>query len=95
MLALGDIDTNHLFNIFKMLWNHLMPESYRSEKYRVYKFKAFYTPEYMSKAIRHVGAELLKRKDLSDEEKDMINKWRKWLIESNQLGESVNVCDLE
>ncbi len=58
------METRHLFYTLRMIWNHSMPEVWRIQPFRLYRFQPFYTEEYMRSAITAIGKELLSRPDL-------------------------------
>ena len=56
------MDTSHLFNTLKMIWNNSVPAPYRvGTNIRLYHFGAFYTDDYMRAAIYALGHELTGR----------------------------------
>jgi len=59
-----DMKTRHLFYTLKMIWNHSAPEDMKFKPYQEYNFSSFYTPEYTTKAVRFLFAELKTRKDI-------------------------------
>ena len=59
------METQHLFFTLRMIWNHSMPDDAKLHPYRLYRFRPFYSPEYMTEAIRHVGTELFTRDDIN------------------------------
>lgn len=59
-----EMETRHLFFTIRMIWNHTMPEMYRSKHYRHYRLGSFYTQEYLLSAIHALLGELSLRKDI-------------------------------
>ncbi|MBF3800110.1 hypothetical protein ISG21_00480 [Burkholderia pseudomallei] len=56
------METRHVFNTLKMIWNNTVPSYYRvGHNVRLYSFGPSYTREYMIKAVYHLGHELSKR----------------------------------
>ena len=73
------MDTRHLFNTVRMIWNHSMPEAVRSTSYKRYTFSPFYTQAYMEYAIRHICRELWSRTDMTDVQREEIESFRHYL----------------
>lgn len=72
-LSPSNMDTNHLFNTLKMIWNHFMPTEFRITPFKQYSyFSSFYTREYLGEAIQKIGKELLNRDDLTPSQKDQL-----------------------
>ncbi|HIH2748240.1 TPA: hypothetical protein ACYLN4_004006 [Burkholderia lata] len=56
------METRHVFNTLKMIWNNMVPEYYRvGFNVRLYSFGPSYTREYMVQAVYQLGHELSKR----------------------------------
>lgn len=60
----SEMETRHLYYTLRMIWNHTMPEEVKLKPYNAYDFSPFYTAEYMTEAIHHIGTELFKRTDI-------------------------------
>ena len=78
-----DMETSHLFNTLKMIWNHTMPV--KVGIYNAYTFPAFYTDAYMKQAIKHLTIELAKRNDLYPSSQMQLRFMVNWLAR-NQIG---------
>lgn len=59
--SVSDMETRHLFYTLRMIWNHTVAESMQLQPYKKYAFGAFYSPDYMQRAIKHIGQELFTR----------------------------------
>lgn len=60
-----DMTTSHLFFTLRMIWNHSVPRDMQIEPYKKYHFSSFYTVEYLTKAVREISRELVKRDDMT------------------------------
>lgn len=60
-----DMHTCHLYNTFKMIWNHSVPEEMKVLPYKKYSFGKYYTNDYVREAIKNMILELQSRQDLS------------------------------
>lgn len=69
-----NMDTSHLFNTLKMIWNNFMPAECGVGVVRYYNFGLFYTDEYMQEAIKMIGRELFKRENLTDGQRAILEK---------------------
>lgn len=58
--------TNHLFDTVNMVWNHALPEQYKTHDYVRYTFGDRHTPEYMLRAVRLMLPALVAREDLNE-----------------------------
>jgi hypothetical protein len=60
--APDQMETRHLFNTLKMIWNNMVPSQYRvGYNVRLYSFGPSYTRQYMVAAVYHIGHQLAKR----------------------------------
>ena len=57
----ADMETRHLFNTVKMVWNHSAPYDLQFRPFRQYTFGPTYTAEYMKQAVNAMVAELQTR----------------------------------
>jgi hypothetical protein len=64
LISPSQMETRHLFNTLRMIWNHTMPSDARIHPYKEYDFSSYYTPSYLKIAILKIGVELLNRKDI-------------------------------
>lgn len=85
------MNTHHLFNTFRMIWNHSMREEGRSRSYTHYSFGKFYTPAYMRDAVRHIAPELLKREDIAPAHLMELNYFIDYLRRKTKLLEASHV----
>lgn len=65
MLKPSEMDTKHVFFTLRMIYNNSVPDTYRHQPVRIYKFDDFYTDEYMALACRAMIIELSRRNDLT------------------------------
>lgn len=75
-----DMASRHLFHTISMIWNHIMPVEARTHDYRRYAFQAFYTDDYLRRAVRAMLPELLSRGDLKAEWRKRLDFMRGWLL---------------
>lgn len=74
MLPAG-MDTRHLFNTLKMIWNNRMPSYARvGETVRLYAFGASHPDDYLKQAIYELAWELGKRSDLTPYEVSVLDQ---------------------
>lgn len=59
----AEMETQHLFNTLRMIWNHVAPDSLRLHPFRAYS--SIYPDEYLLEAVRHLAAELSGRHNLT------------------------------
>lgn len=57
------METRHVFNTLRMIWNHVAPEDLRLHPYR--RYRSIYSREYMLEAVQHLATELAGRRDLT------------------------------
>lgn len=71
----SDMDTDHVFQTLKMLWNNYMPFGTEVGNVRLYNFypTEVYTEEYMKQAVYELAWELYRRPD--------IKTWQLQLLE--------------
>lgn len=82
------MDTGHVFNTLRMIWNHTMPASAVTHDFIRHSFNKFYTKEYLLSAILPLTLELSKRTDMQEYQKRHLRIMIDWL-KNNQL-EGVN-----
>lgn len=58
VVALSHVETSHLLNIFKVLWEYMAPQAYLFPGTNRYGFSAYYTTRYMMEAERAAWYEL-------------------------------------
>jgi hypothetical protein len=75
-----DMETTHLFNILKMIWNHSVPEILKILPYKNYTFSEFYTNNYMRTAVRNITSELFQRVDLKYNQIEDLNNIRNIIL---------------
>lgn len=80
MLYPRDMTTDHLFNVFVMIWNHTMPENAATHDYVRYDFDHYYTMNYMKEAIFAIFPVLFGRQDLTDKQKHTLQRIEQYLI---------------
>lgn len=56
-----EMETKHLFNTLKMVWNHSCPVRAQIRPFKRWWFGPSYTKTYMANAVRFMYAELLTR----------------------------------
>lgn len=77
------METRHLFNTLKMIWNNMVPAEYRvGYNVRLYNFGPSYTRQYMVAAVYHTGHQLAKR-TLTAEQLQILRKMQAYF---NGLG---------
>lgn len=54
-IKLLDMETTHLFNCFRMIFNHLMPNNYKTHDYIRY---SYFNKDYMIYMLPHLAKEL-------------------------------------
>lgn len=60
------METRHLFNTLRMIWNNHMPVDARVGAVRLYRFNPrTHSQRYLGEAIHQIGRELARRPDLS------------------------------
>lgn len=57
-----------------MIWNHSMPDKYKTHNYKKYEFSDFYTAQYMIEAVHAIIAELNLREDIEARWVDVLLK---------------------
>lgn len=77
-IKIKDMDTNHIINTIKMLWNHTAPEEWRLKPYRVYKIKM--TKQYVMVCLQAMVEELRNR-ELSRDQKSILLHIRSYYLE--------------
>lgn len=87
--SVKDMDTNHLFNVLRMIWNHAVPEGMKILPYHRYTFGKFYTPQYMKDAIRYMAKELSGRTDLRGQNIKYLDDIRNKLKEYGERRERI------
>lgn len=70
-----DMETRHLFNTIRMIWNHKMPADAALGSFIRYEFGSFYTNEYLELAIKKMLPELILRNDNKPYIKDINAMW--------------------
>lgn len=74
----GQMETRHLFHVFRMIWDHTMPREAQTHFPNRYVFGPHYTKEYFADAIRFCGGELFRRTDREaymDYELERMMRW--------------------
>lgn len=66
------MDTSHLFNVVKMIWNNRMPREWRVGAVKLYEFGPSHSDEYLKTSICHIMAELMQRSDLTREQVEIL-----------------------
>lgn len=84
----SDMETGHVFNTLRMIWNHTMPASAVTHDFIRHSFNKFYTHDYLRSAILPLTLELSKRNDMLEYQKRHLRIMINWL-KTNQL-EGVN-----
>lgn len=79
-IPVASMETRHLFNTVRMIWNHTMPRDAALEPYRRYAFGPFYTPEYMKAAIYHIMRELKTRQDITDAQRADLDRMASYVL---------------
>ena len=74
----ADMETRHLFHVIRMIWNNTVPWWMRVGRVRLYTFHSFYTVRYRREAVRQIGAELYRRRDLTDQWKAELREMESW-----------------
>lgn len=64
-IPIDQMNTTHLYNTLRMVWNYVAPEYLKIHPYREHKFGKFYTADYMAAAIQALVEELKNRTGLS------------------------------
>lgn len=64
--TIKNMKTVHLFCTVNMIWNHALPEQYKTHDYVRYTFGDGHTPEYMLRAVRLMLPALVAREDLNE-----------------------------
>lgn len=66
LLPPAEMETRHLFNTLRMIWNNFMPPSMRVGAVRLYRFDPRTHPRrYLGEAILQIGRELFTRPDIT------------------------------
>lgn len=78
-LRVEQMDTGHIFNTLRMIWNHSMPASAITHDFIRHTFTGFYTPEYLRSAILPLTIELSKRKDMLAYQERHLKFMIEWL----------------
>lgn len=62
----AEMETSHLFNTLRMIWNNHMPASMRVGAVRLFRFCPQRHPRhYLGEAILQIGRELMRRPDIT------------------------------
>lgn len=70
-LQIGDMETSHLFNTVRMLWNHFAPAHYQLHPFRKYRIRMRRT--YILTRLEAMLTELSARKDeLTEQQLDQL-----------------------
>lgn len=85
MLAPQGMTTDHLFNVFVMIWNHTMPEDAATHDFVRYDFDNYYTMEYMKEAIFAIFPVLFRRHDLTDKQQLTLQWIEQYLIQMKRI----------
>lgn len=72
------METRHLFNSLRMIWNHRMPEAARLHPYREYA-TLNRSDDYLKDAVLALAKELSTRKDLTKKWKADLRHMINWL----------------
>lgn len=69
LLKPADMDTTHIFNTIKMLWNHTAPESMKIQPYIFYADISSWSHDKIRDAVINFAGEIINRKDLTIKQK--------------------------
>ncbi len=64
MILVSEMDTQHLFNVLKMIWNNICPENWEVGDVRKYRFNSFYTQTYFLESFSKIMSEVSTRNDV-------------------------------
>lgn len=73
----SEMETRHLFNTIRMIWNHSAPDHLQFKPFRRYMFSSFYSQEYFRDAVNALGAELSLREDMTAAQKRILREMGK------------------
>lgn len=73
-LTVQKMETPHLFNIVKMVWNHSCPEELKFKPYREWNLNL--DVEYLKEVVKRILVELSTREDLTQEMIDIIKQMK-------------------
>lgn len=78
-IKIKDMDTNHIINTIKMLWNHTAPEEWKLKPYKVYEIKM--SKEYVRTRLQAMVEELRNR-ELNRDQKSILLHIRSYYLEN-------------
>lgn len=81
---LCDMETSHLVNCIKMVWNNSVPSVYRFRNGRLYNFNSFYTDAYFKCAITCMSITLSQRTNMTKSQIDILQTILKYLRQGVQ-----------
>lgn len=79
MLYPKDMTTDHLYNVFVMIWNHTMPDDAATHDYVRYDFDNYYTMNYMKEAIFAIFPVLMARDNMTDHQLHVLGWIERYL----------------
>ena len=82
------METRHLFHVLRMVWNNFMPARMRIGTVHLYRFGRAYTRAACCRAISRIGSEVLRRPDLTHDQRAQLDEMARWFLpEQKAIGE--------
>jgi hypothetical protein len=76
-ISIHDMETSHLFNTFRMIWNNFLPKYMAvGNRVKLYQFSPYYTRGYIFRAVKAIYTELMQRHDIKDYQIEGINNMK-------------------